>query len=129
MYGFVQLAMLLVYSCVFLTVCAKAFAVRAGSPFDDVYNDVVCASLTCQHSTLGPKGKLRSSPAEKALPRADRITTRTLGSELACWKREEVCCISLEISELQAFGAGSGRNLLDTESIQRLRSIDFCMLE
>lgn len=103
MYGFVQLAMLLMYSCEFLTVCAKSFAVRAGSPLDDVYNDVVAASLTCQLSTTGPTGKLRSSPAEKAFPRAERITTRTLGSELACWKREEVCCISLEISEPQAF--------------------------
>ena len=103
MYGFVQLAMLLTYSCEFLTVCAKAFAARAGSPFDDVYNDVVCASLTCQLSTRGPTGKLRSSPAEKAFPRAERITTRTLGSELACWKREEVCCISLEISDLHEF--------------------------
>jgi len=121
--------MLLMYSCEFLTVCAKAFAARAGSPVNDVYNDVVCASLTCQLSTTGPKRKLRSSPAEKAFPRADRITTRTLGSELACWKREEVCCISLEISELQAFRAGSGGNLLDTECIQRLRSIDFSMLE
>ena len=53
MYGFVQFAMLLVYSCEFLTVCAKAFAVRAGSLFDDVYNDVVCGSLTCQLSTTG----------------------------------------------------------------------------
>jgi hypothetical protein len=67
------------------------------------------------------RGKgIRSKPAENPFPKAESMTTRTLGSEFAFPKTETVWRINLKSAALRP---AEGK-LLIVESIQRLRPVD-----
>ena len=61
---------------------------------------------------------VRSRPAEKAFPRADRIIARTFGSEVACLKTLAVWRICLLLARME-------REVLEIEGVQGFRSIEF----
>jgi hypothetical protein len=76
-----------------MTVWVSRFDARAGSRSSWLVNiSAFEGSLTFVSSV---SEDLRSRPAEKAFPRADRTTTRTLVSVWACLNREAVCEMSL----------------------------------